>query len=386
MAKGSMTNGMNNWHVSHQRTIEYEVVNCPDIFNPQNDALLSIGKRENTRRFIVVDTNVDRYFSKAIKEYFDFHKINTRVLVFPSGEKNKSVENYLWILRELDEFPINRRDEPIIAIGGGVLTDIAGFVASSYRRGVPHIKVPTTLMGYIDASVGIKTGINFNDHKNRLGSFEPPKKVLLDRNFLKTLPERHLLNGVCEMIKLAIVKDLTLFELLEAHGPTSITTRFQDEISGSILDRSVGGMLEELQPNLFEDELARKVDFGHTFSYGLETHDEAHLLHGEAVLIDIVLSSILANARNLLPDQELNRLFDLISKLGITLRTELVTPELLWNTLEERTYHRNGLQRVPLPKGLGQCTFVNDIKFEEIQSACKILEEWKINNEPVYQY
>jgi 3-dehydroquinate synthase len=296
------------------------------------------------------------------------------------------VENYLWILRELDEFPINRRDEPIIAIGGGVLTDIAGFVASSYRRGVPHIKVPTTLMGYIDASVGIKTGINFNDHKNRLGSFEPPKKVLLDRNFLKTLPERHLLNGVCEMIKLAVVKDLTLFELLEAHGPTSITTRFQDEISASILDRSVGGMLEELQPNLYEDELARKVDFGHTFSYGLETHDEAHLLHGEAVLIDIVLSSILANTRKLLPDRELNRLFDLVFKLGITLRTELVTPELLWNTLEERTYHRNGLQRVPLPKGLGQCTFVNDIKFEEIQSTCKILEEWKINNEPVYQY
>ncbi len=82
------------------------------------------------------------------------------------------MENYLWILRELDGFPINRRDEPIIAIGGGVLTDIAGFVASSYRRGVPHIKVPTTLMGYIDASVGIKTGINFNGHKNRLGSFE----------------------------------------------------------------------------------------------------------------------------------------------------------------------------------------------------------------------
>jgi len=381
-----MTNGMNNWHVSHQRTIEYEVVNCPDIFNPQNDALLSIGKRENTRRFIIVDTNVDRYFSKEIRAYFDFHKIDIRMLVFPSGEKNKSVDNYLWILRELDKFPINRRDEPIIAIGGGVLTDIAGFVASSYRRGVPHIKVPTTLMGYIDASVGIKTGINFNDHKNRLGSFEPPKKVLLDRNFLKTLPKRHLLNGVCEMIKLAVVKDLTLFELLETHGPTSITTRFQDEISRSILDRSVGGMLEELQPNLFEDELARKVDFGHTFSYGLETHDEADLLHGEAVLIDIVLSSILANARNLLSAQELNRLFNLVSKLGINLNSEPVTPELLWNTLEERTYHRNGLQRVPLPEGLGQCTFVNDIKFEDIKSACKILEERKTNNEPIYQY
>jgi 2-epi-5-epi-valiolone synthase len=386
MAKGSMTSGMNKWRVLHQRTIEYEVANCPDIFNPQNEALVSIGKREDTRRFVIVDTNVHEHFSNAIREYFNFHRIDTSILVFPSGEKNKSVDSYLWILRELDKFPINRRDEPIIAIGGGVLTDIAGFVASSYRRGVPHIKVPTTLMGYVDASIGIKSGVNFNNNKNRLGSFEPPQKVFLDRRFLSTLPERHILNGVCEMIKLAVINDLALFELLEAHGPASIASRFQDEISASILDRSVGGMLEELQPNLFEDELARKVDFGHTFSYGLETHDEAHLLHGEAVLIDMVFSSILANARNLLSDRELDRLFDLICKLGVNLKSELVTPELLWNTLEERTYHRNGLQRVPLPEGLGRCTFVNDIKFDEIRSACKILDERKINNEPIYQY
>ena len=257
MAKGIMTNTTRNWHVAHQRTIEYEVANCADISNPQNDALLSVGKRENTRRFIIVDANVEKYCSKAIRGYFDFHKIDASILIFPSGEKNKTVDNYLWILGELDKFPINRRDEPIIAIGGGVLTDIAGFVASSYRRGVPHIKVPTTLMGYIDAAVGIKTGVNFNNHKNRLGSFEPPKKVLLDRNFL--------------------------------HGVACITSRFQDEISASILDRSVGGMLEELQPNLFEDELARKVDFGHTFSYGLETQPDTELLHGEAVLIDILI-------------------------------------------------------------------------------------------------
>jgi 3-dehydroquinate synthase len=381
-----MRNGRNNWHVSHQRTIEYEVLNCENIFDLKNEALVSVGKRENTRRFVIVDGNVNQYFSKAIREYFEFHNIETRILVFPSGEENKSVDNYLRILRELDSFPINRRDEPIIAIGGGVLTDIAGFVASSYRRGVPHLKVPTTLMGYIDASVGIKTGINFNGHKNRLGSFEPPKKVFLDRNFLKTLPKRHLLNGTCEMIKLAVIKDVTLFGLLEAHGPACIQSKFQDEVSAVILDRSVGGMLEELQPNLYEDELARKVDFGHTFSYGLETNHEAHLLHGEAVLIDILVSSILANARNLLPGKELNRLFDLVAALGIELNNDLVTPKLLWSTLEERIYHRNGQQRVPLPQGLGQCTFVNDIKFEEIKSACKSLEERKIKNEPVYEY
>ena len=129
----------------------------------------------------------------------------------PAGEENKSVEVYLDILRQLDSFPIHRRDEPIIAIGGGVLTDVVAFIASSYRRSVPHIKVPTTLMGYVDASIGIKTGINFNGHKNRLGSFEPPRQVLLDKTFLKTLPRRHLLNGVCEIIKLAIIKDARCF-------------------------------------------------------------------------------------------------------------------------------------------------------------------------------
>lgn len=381
-----MRNGKKSWHVSHQRTIEYEVVNCENIFDLQNEALLSAGKKENARRFVVVDENVARYSSSKIRDYFDFHNIDAKILVFPSGEENKSVESYLWILSELDKFPINRRDEPIIAIGGGVLTDITGFVASSYRRGVPHIKVPTTLMGYIDASVGIKTGINFNGHKNRLGSFEPPQKVFLDRNFLKTLPRRHLLNGMCEMIKLAVIKDNTLFGLLESHGPACVESKFQDAVSASILDRSVGGMLEELEPNLYEDELARKVDFGHTFSYGLETNHEAHLLHGEAVLIDILISSIMANGRSLLSDRDLNRVFDLITSLGIELHYNLITPDLLWNTLEERIYHRNGLQRVPLPEGLGRCTFVNNITLEEIKSACKTLEERKTKNEPVYEY
>jgi 3-dehydroquinate synthase len=241
-------------------------------------------------------------------------------------------------------------------------------------------------MGYIDASVGIKTGINFNGHKNRLGSFEPPKKVFLDRTFLKTLPRRHLLNGMCEMLKLAVIKDIALFELLESYGPLCIESRFQDDVSSLILDRSVSEMLEELEPNLYEDELARKVDFGHTFSYGLETNHEAHLLHGEAVLIDILVSCILANARSLLSGQELSRVFDLVSMLGFELKYDLVTPDLLWNTLQERVYHRNGQQRVPLPKGLGQCTFVNDIQFREIQFACNTFREGKIKHEPIYEY
>ncbi len=363
-------------HVTYQHTIEYEVINTSQLFHPQNWALLSAGRIEDARRFVVVDSNVDKYYSAEIRNYFSHHHIEAKIITFPGGEENKTVEHYLSILRELDSFPIHRRDEPIIAIGGGVLTDAVGFVASSYRRGVPHIKVPTTLMGYVDASIGIKTGINFNGSKNRLGAFHPPQKVLLDKSLLKTLPKRHILNGVCEIIKLAIIKDAGLFCLLEEQGAQSVEAHFQNEEGDVILDRAISGMLEELQPNLFEEDLARKVDFGHTFSYGLETRHEAHLFHGEAVLLDIVISTLIANARDLLCDEETSRIFRLINDLGIELNASILDPSLLWQSLTERTYHRNGLQRVPMPNGIGNCVFVNDINAEEIESAVKNLEDW----------
>ncbi len=362
------------WRITYQRPIEYDIVNVANLLHPQNDALLSVGKIENARRFVVVDGNVEKYYSSEIRNYFAHHRIDAKIIAFPGGEENKSIESYLSILSELDSFPIHRRDEPIIAIGGGVLTDVVGFVASSYRRGVPHIKVPTTLMGYVDAAVGIKTGINFNGNKNRLGSFEPPLRVFLDKSFLKSLPKRHILNGVCEIIKLAIIKDPELFALLELHGAQSIATHFQDDIGGSILDHAITGMLEELRPNLFEENLARKVDFGHTFSYGLETYHEADLLHGEAVLLDIVISVLIARARNLLSEQDTSKIFGLIAGLGVAPNTDILDPDLLWQSLEERIHHRNGLQRVPIPVGIGKCVFINDVRLDEIQAAVKNVE------------
>lgn len=366
---------MSTKKVVYQHTIEYEVINTSNIFHPQNWAMLSVGKIEDARRFVVVDANVEKHFSEELRSYFSYHHIDAKIVVFPGGEENKTLEYYLHLLRELDSFPIHRRDEPIIAIGGGVLTDVVGFVASSYRRGVPHIKVPTTLMGYVDASIGIKTGINFNNSKNRLGAFHPPQKVLLDRAFLKTLPRRHILNGMCEIVKIAVIKDAGLFSLLEMHGAQSVDSSFQDKDSDAILDRAIRGMIEELQPNLFEEDLARKVDFGHTFSYGLETRHETDIFHGEAVLLDILISSLIARKRNLITEEETGRIFRLVGSLGFELNVSLLEPGLLLASLTERTYHRNGLQRVPLPHGIGGCIFVNDINSDEIEFAIKNLED-----------
>ncbi len=381
-----MSAALTRWRVRHHRPVAYDIVEVHRLFHPKNRALLSVGRVEGGRRFVVVDRNVARFHAEEIYAYFEEHGITAKIITFPGGEESKRMENYLEILRQLDAFPIHRRDEPIIAIGGGVLTDVVGFVASSYRRGVPHIKVPTTLMGYVDASVGIKTGINFNGHKNRLGSFEPPLRVFLDKDLLKTLPRRHILNGVCEIIKLAIIKDAKLFVWLEEHGAESIAAGFQNPAGTRILTRAISGMLEEIEPNLFEDELSRKVDFGHTFSHGLESRHEARLLHGEAVVLDIAVSTLIATRRRLLSEPEAERIFRLFDELGITLDIRLLDAEHLWQSLLERIEHRNGLQRVPMPAALGHCVFLNDIVPQEIELAIKALNDrMSLQNEPALQ-
>lgn len=369
-----MSDAVTRWRIRCQRPIAYDIVEAPRLFDPGNRALLSAGRIEGGRRFVVVDRNFARYHAGEIQEYFAHHGVDARIVSFPGGEASKSLERCLRILRDLDAFPIHRRDEPIIAIGGGVLTDAVGFIASIYRRGVPHIKVPTTLMGYIDASVGVKSGINFDGRKNRLGSFEPPLRVFLDKTLLRTLPRRQVLNGVAEIIKLAIIKDAKLFQLLEAHGARSIAGVFQNPAGADILDRAIGGMLAELEPNLFEDDLSRRVDFGHSFSQELEARHPDRLLHGEAVLLDVAVSTLLASKRCLLSAPDTERIFGLIDGLGMVLDTAVLDGELMWRSLLDRIEHRNGLQRVPVPDSIGGCVFLNDITRGEIDAAIAALD------------
>lgn len=372
-----MTRIQQSWQVRTARPVGYDIVCCHDLFHPDNGALLSTdGEGGGRRRFVVVDRNVLSHHGDAIAGYFRTNDITACIHPFEAGECNKSFSQFMAVVQALESFPINRRNEPIIAIGGGVVTDLVGFVASTWRRGGPRLNVPTTLMGFVDAAIGVKTAINLNCHKNRLGSFSPPERVLLDSAFLQTLPRRHLLNGVAEILKLAIVKEPDLFALLEQHGRDCIDARFQDNTSQAILSMSVGSMLAELTPNLFETELARVADFGHTFSTGLEMQAELDLLHGEAVVIDMLLSSVIAWQRSLLSRSELDRIFSLVLNLGLPLSCAGLQPELLMQSLIERRHHRNGLQRLPLPTAIGSHCFVKNITIEDISRAVAVYQAW----------
>lgn len=248
--------------------------------------------------------------------------------------------------------------------------------ASLYRRSTPYIRVPTTLMGIVDAGIGAKTGVNYSTHKNRLGAYFPPEAVFLDRTFLTTLEPRELCNGLAEILKIALVKDQRLFELLEEHGDRLIEERLQvSQAAEEVLRRSIHGMLEELQPNLWEEQLERLVDFGHTFSPTLEMRALPSLLHGEAVTIDMALSTALSLVRGLITEVEANRILATMRTLRLPTDHELCSPELMWQAVEEAVDHRDGLQRIPLPVSIGAVTFVNDVQQAEMSDAAAVLAD-----------
>lgn len=171
-----------------------------------------------------------------------------------------------------------------MAIGGGCVLDIAGMAACIYRRGVPFVRVPTTLLAIVDASVGVKNGIDYccavtdEMYKNRVGSFYAPVACLLDPAFIASQDERNVSNGLGEVLKLALVRSSDLFDLLEVHGETLVESKFENEalkqsgVSSRIIDLSIQIMLEELGPNLWESKLERCVDYGKLLSLLLQKY------------------------------------------------------------------------------------------------------------------
>lgn len=377
------------WTVSCEKVVSYQVVVMPNLLDPDNPTLIEAGSRQefvSHRRFVVIDRTVDELYGDRLRTYLCSRGITARICSLPISEPTKIIDSVLRICRELDDFGIDRRREPIIGIGGGVLLDVVGLAASLYRRHTPYIRVPTTVVGLIDAGIGAKTGVNFDGHKNRIGSYEPPAAALLDRTFVATLDERQISNGLAEIVKIGLVKDRKLFELVEAHGPRMLAERLQgvtpvsEAATREMLRRAVQGMLEELQPNLWEQRLERLVDYGHSFSPALEMAALPALLHGEAVAIDMALTTVLGCRRGLVCPTDRDRVLAALRGLRLPVWHPLCEPRLLGRALTDTTRHRNGLQRLPVPVGIGQAVFVNDVSADELAESAFELADLAVSS------
>jgi 3-dehydroquinate synthetase len=363
------------WNVNTTLPINYDIVKIDDAFNINNDTISKYCI--NKKSLIVIDKEVT-YCLDKIEKYFNFFQIEYCLFFLEGGENNKSLDNTINLLQKMENFGISRKDEPVIGIGGGVVLDIVGLASNLYRRGVPYIKVPTTLLGIVDVSVAAKTGINFEERRNRLGSYYPATLTIIDKTFISTLNEIEISSGMGEILKIAVIKNKKLFNLLEQYGEELLNSKFKHNVSDEVIDDSITDMIEELKDNLFEKVLKRCVDFGHTFSPIIEMRSintTESLTHGQAVTLDVIFSSIISFNRNLLIEKDLIRIIDTAKKMKLPIfHNSFTDPLLLLESLNDMTKHRNGDQNLPIPVNIGEYIFINDLTYSEI---CKCVEIYK---------
>ena len=240
---------------------------------------------------VITDNHVEPLHARNLETYLRDAGFNISLISFPPGENNKSRETKEYIENKLFKMDATR-DSLLIGVGGGVVTDVTGFVASTYCRGVPFVNIPTTLLAMVDASIGGKTGVNVPEGKNLIGTICQPNAVFIDTSTLKTLPVVELKNGISEMIKHGLIADRHYFDFMENH---SVAILQQDPL---ILEKAIYDSIR-VKANIVEQDetekgMRRLLNFGHTIAHAIETATKYEIAHGRAVAIGMVAESYIA--------------------------------------------------------------------------------------------
>ncbi|HZU25041.1 MAG TPA: 3-dehydroquinate synthase [Bryobacteraceae bacterium] len=262
--------------------------------------------------FVVTEERVWNLHGPAVRDALGSRQ--HQVLFFPGGEVNKR----LAAVEDLAEQMLARgadRSSVVIALGGGIVNDVAGFAAAVFMRGIPVIQVPTTLLAQVDAAVGGKTGVNLRSGKNLVGSFHQPLAVFIDPQVLATLPEREYRAGLYEIVKCGVIRDAALFRLM-AERPADILAHHAEALERAISD-SVRIKAEVVSADEREGGLRRILNFGHTFGHALEAETGyERFLHGEAVAFGMNAAVSLAVSQRILRESEGRRILDCVAAYG----------------------------------------------------------------------
>jgi 3-dehydroquinate synthase len=266
------------------------------------------------RYFILTDTNVAVLHGLKVHDALAAMGLDPEIIEIPSGEAAKSIHTCLEVVEKLIQGGADRTSA-LIALGGGVVGDITGFIASTYMRGIPYIQIPTTLLSQVDSSIGGKTAIDLPTGKNLMGSFHQPKAVFIDLSFLQTLPEREFKSGLAEILKCGIIDDPALFEALES-GVEEINRRDMDFLE-KIIARTCKMKKGIVEMDETEKGLRRYLNFGHTIGHAVEANSDYSLSHGEAVSVGMVAAAILSERMDYFPAEQRERITALVKALGL---------------------------------------------------------------------
>jgi demethyl-4-deoxygadusol synthase len=355
------------FHVEGYEKIDFSLLYVEGAFAIENTEIAE-SYLQLRRCLMVIDATVYGLYKEQIQSYFKHHQIDLKVVLVTIKEMDKTLRTFERIIDAFADFGLLRK-EPVLVVGGGLTTDVAGFACATYRRRTNYIRVPTTLIGLIDASVAIKVAVNHGKLKNRLGAYHASQKVILDFSFLKTLPIDQVRNGMAELIKIAVVANRKIFDLLEEHGEALLKTRFGylnstpqlRQIAHRITYDAINTMLSLEVPNLHELDLDRVIAYGHTWSPTLELTPDLPMFHGHGVNIDMAFSATIAQQRGYISVADRDRILGLMSRIGLAIDSPYLTSELLWKATESISRTRDGLVRAAVPKPIGSCYFMNDL-------------------------
>ena len=266
------------------------------------------------------------------------------VIVVRNGESQKDFKTLEKVLTKISDLGISRRGL-IIGIGGGATTDLAGFSAACYLRGIDWIAVPTTVAGMVDAAIGGKTGINLSKGKNLVGSFHSPRKVIVDTKFLNSLPQRDINAGLVESIKAGFIGDKRILELVEKNPTKNLT---------EIIERSIRVKAKVVSRDFKESDEREILNYGHTLGHAIEKHSKYKLRHGEAVSIGLGFAAKLSNQMSGLSDELTRRHFDILNSLNLPTTYEISAWPKLYEFMGRDKKRKDGMIRFVTLKDIGK--------------------------------
>jgi shikimate kinase / 3-dehydroquinate synthase len=319
------------------------------------------------RLFIIMDAHIGHLYSESVLDILLEAGFFTEILTIPAGEASKSIFYWQQIINWLVEQKAEQH-EPIIALGGGVVGDLAGFVAASYHRGVPLVHIPTTLLAQVDSAIGGKTAINHPQGKNLIGAFYQPGLIIVDPAFLLTLPERVYREGWAEIVKYGMILDSELFEMLEEH--ISLVLAREATFLTKIIARCIKLKMDVVQRDERDSGLRNILNYGHTFGHALEAlTDYGTWFHGEAVSIGMEVAAQIAVSRGLLSNVHALRQHELLRAIDLPVCCPDINSESVLEKMRLDKKVRAGRMRWILPTAIGHAEVYDDISLEVVRNA-----------------
>ena len=306
---------------------------------------------------LVTDSNVDRLYGDAIVRQIEETGLQVERIVFPAGEKSKTLETYAELVRGFAALGLTRTDFAI-ALGGGVVGDLTGFAAATYMRGIGFVQIPTTLLAMVDSSIGGKTGVDIPEGKNLVGAFHLPKRIIRNVGFLESLPEKEMKNGLAEMIKTAVLFDEELFHRLEDIArldPLECLENLEP-----LVERCAQLKQKIVDEDFREGGRRKLLNLGHTFGHAIEAASEFRLGHGECVAIGM---RIVGNG---VP--EIGKILDLYGYPQVGDVLKVVALEQARNYLVNDKKRSGEMITLVVPRKIGAC--------ELVETPMSELESW----------